>query len=392
MGRSVRIRIREFWGRCFRGGWSFGKARRNALLAGARKRARPAALIRLLSPAPPLTCRPSADMRGYRGVKYFLFIFCYVFWVLSAILIAVGIYAKVAKEKDVVDTLTVDPALLFMAVGSLTFSIAFLGCFGALRNATCLLKTVGCRGPPLASSPFDGALPFLRTSPVRLHPGDLAPAAADGGSSRIRLHGRCDGANEAPDDENGASLPGGPRLGERHRLCAEEGNLDVAQPSRPFPRLPQALGPQLRCCGVDGFKDWSRNVYFQCSDSNPSLEACGVPFSCCVPPANQTVPNTMCGFGTQLHPRELAERHVFPDGCAEKIAGWLGQNVKMAAGLAGGLLLLEICVMSLAWAQACWINKVRRRRRKHRAALASKSASHKKEDVWLPAFADFDAQ
>ncbi|XP_077573701.1 uncharacterized protein LOC144197033 isoform X4 [Stigmatopora nigra] len=141
MGRSVRIRIREFWGRCFRGGWSFGKARRNALLAGARKRARPAALIRLLSPAPPLTCRPSADMRGYRGVKYFLFIFCYVFWVLSAILIAVGIYAKVAKEKDVVDTLTVDPALLFMAVGSLTFSIAFLGCFGALRNATCLLKT-----------------------------------------------------------------------------------------------------------------------------------------------------------------------------------------------------------------------------------------------------------
>lgn len=44
---------------------------------------------------------------------------------------------------DVVDTLAVDPALLLIVVGSLMFLITFLGCFGALRNATCLLKTVG---------------------------------------------------------------------------------------------------------------------------------------------------------------------------------------------------------------------------------------------------------
>ncbi|XP_077463921.1 uncharacterized protein LOC144079188 isoform X2 [Stigmatopora argus] len=189
-------------------------------------------------------------MRGYRGVKYFLFIFCYVFWVLSAILIAVGIYAKVAKEKDVVDTLTVDPALLLMAVGSLTFSIAFLGCFGALRNAICLLKTVGRRGPPLASTPLDGALPFLRTSPVRLHPGGLAPAAADGGNSGIRLHGSGDGANAAADDENGASLPGGPRLGERHRLCAEE--AAVLRCGRLQGLVPERLLPVLRLQSQSG--------------------------------------------------------------------------------------------------------------------------------------------
>ncbi|KAK7889166.1 hypothetical protein WMY93_024726 [Mugilogobius chulae] len=80
-------------------------------------------------------------MRGYRGVKYTLFICCYIFWVVSALLIAVGIYAKVAKEKDVVDTLTLDPALLLIVVGSVTFLITFLGCWGALRNAPCLLKT-----------------------------------------------------------------------------------------------------------------------------------------------------------------------------------------------------------------------------------------------------------
>lgn len=43
---------------------------------------------------------------------------------------------------DVVDTLMVDPALLLIVVGSVMFLITFLGCFGALRNTICLLKTV----------------------------------------------------------------------------------------------------------------------------------------------------------------------------------------------------------------------------------------------------------
>ncbi|XP_034021548.1 tetraspanin-33-like [Thalassophryne amazonica] len=60
--------------------------------------------------------------------------------VISGVLTAVGVYAKIAKEKDVVDTITVDPALLLITVGSLMFLITFLGCFGALRNTTCLLK------------------------------------------------------------------------------------------------------------------------------------------------------------------------------------------------------------------------------------------------------------
>lgn len=91
-------------------------------------------------------------------------------------MIAVGIYAKVAKENgtglpflsdelhfsmcyiygmllelslqkiscftDVVDTLATDPALLLITVGSLTFIITFLGCFGALRDGVILLKMV----------------------------------------------------------------------------------------------------------------------------------------------------------------------------------------------------------------------------------------------------------
>ncbi|XP_051929969.1 tetraspanin-33 [Hippocampus zosterae] len=279
-------------------------------------------------------------MRGYRGVKYFLFISCYVFWVLSAVLIAVGVYAKVAKEKDVVDTLALDPALLLMAVGSLTFFVTFLGCLGALRNAGCLLKT------------FASILALLLL--LQLSAAIAAALFTDAVMERTEhlMMKAVVGYREDRDLENA---------------------IDFVQ-------------KKFRCCGVEGYKDWSGNVYFQCSDANPSLEACGVPFSCCVVHGNQSVPNTMCGFGAQLQERSLARRDVFPDGCLDKIAQWLKQNARMAGGLAGGLLLLQSCVMSLAWAQVCCINKVGRR------AAARSAPKRPKDAVWLPAFADFDRQ
>ena len=51
---------------------------------------------------------------------------------------------------------------------------------------------------------------------------------------------------------------------------------------------------QWECCGAFGADDWNLNIYFNCTDSNPSREKCGVPFSCCTkdpavcPPAEHT--------------------------------------------------------------------------------------------------------
>ena len=42
------------------------------------------------------------------------------------------------------------------------------------------------------------------------------------------------------------------------------------------------LPPQWSCCGARGPNDWNLNIYFNCTDLNPSRERCGVPFSCCV--------------------------------------------------------------------------------------------------------------
>ena len=85
------------------------------------------------------------------------------------------------------------------------------------------------------------------------------------------------------------------------------------------------------------YRDWSKNEYFNCTDpdENPSVERCGVPFSCCIPHstrvtkgdceyASRTVcldlklcfhlctelENIMCGFGVQAMDKAEQEAKV----------------------------------------------------------------------------------
>ncbi|KAM4739852.1 tetraspanin-33 isoform 2-T2 [Anableps anableps] len=236
-------------------------------------------------------------MRGYRGIKYTLFIFCYCFWVVSAVLIAVGIYAKVAKEKDVVDTLTVDPALLLIVVGSLMFLITFLGCFGALRNATCLLKMfLVILGVVFLLQIAAGAVGYVFTDMVMERTEKLMMKAV------VRYR-------EDQDLENA---------------------IDFIQ--------------------------------------------------------RKTVLNTMCGYGMQQEQEGSAREHIFTTGCLEKIIMWAQNNLLLVAGLTGGLLLLEVCMMGLAGTQMAWVQKVQRRQKDSEA----RSREERKERLWFPPFADFN--
>ncbi|XP_003977565.2 tetraspanin-33 isoform X1 [Takifugu rubripes] len=283
-------------------------------------------------------------MRGYRTIKYTLFTFCYCFWVVSAVLTAVGIYAKVAKEKDVVDTLALDPALLLIVVGSFMFLITFFGCFGALRNSAHLLKTfLGILVAVLLLQVTAGVLGYLFT--------DLVMERTEKLMMKTVVRYR-----EDRDLENA---------------------IDFIQ-------------KKFQCCGVESYKDWSRNIYFLCSDANPSVEACGVPFSCCTDQQNQTVLNTMCGFGMQSLDTGTAARDIFTAGCLEKIMGWTRTNMVLVGGLTAGLLLLEVCLICLASAQISIVNKVRKHQKNQESR--DRAASHRKESVWLPAFADIADQ
>ncbi|XP_010869642.1 tetraspanin-33 [Esox lucius] len=276
-------------------------------------------------------------IKRYRAIKYTLFACCYIFWVASAVLIAVGVYAKVAKEKDVVDTLTMDPALLLIIVGSLMLIITFFGCCGALRNGICLLKIfLGILVAILILQTVMAVLGYLFTDKIMERTKTFMEKAI------VRYR-------EDLDLEN---------------------VIDFVQ-------------KKLQCCGVHTYKDWSSNVYFHCSEENPSLEACGVPFSCCLRLRNETVFNTMCGYVAQSMNLSSAERIVYTAGCLDKVVWWGKQNLFLVGGITAGLLCLELCMITLASCQVSRIKAVQQRKKQD----SGKGRSRERLDsnVWVPA-------
>ncbi len=54
----------------------------------------------------------------------------------------------------------------------------------------------------------------------------------------------------------------------------------------------------LHCCGVNNYRNWESNIYFNCSSKLVgSVEACGVPASCC--------------RAEYFHVREFLKKHTF---------------------------------------------------------------------------------
>uniref|UniRef100_A0ABM5ENX5 Tetraspanin n=1 Tax=Pogona vitticeps TaxID=103695 RepID=A0ABM5ENX5_9SAUR len=228
-------------------------------------------------------------------IKYTLFAFCYLFWVASGLMVAVGIYARLSKEAGAMGSLLSDPSVVLFAVGALTFGTTFLGCLGALRDLTLLLKMFAWVLFLIFVLQIVAAiLGFFFSGMVMEKVSDLMGQAI----SRYR------------------------------------DNLDLQN-------LIDYIQKKFECCGVHSYRDWSQNVYFNCQDGNPSLERCAVPFSCCLRD-KETILNTMCGYGTQNLNSWQAESLVYTEGCLEKMAHWGRSNLLLVAGLACGLLILEV--------------------------------------------------
>ncbi|XP_039622503.1 tetraspanin-33 isoform X1 [Polypterus senegalus] len=244
-------------------------------------------------------------MKTSRAIKYTLFAFCYFFWVASALLIAVGIYAKLAKEGGIVDLLTTDPALMLIVIGSLMFVITFFGCLGALRDTSILLKIfAGIMAVVLILQITAAVLGFIFSDLVM----ERSEALVKRGISTYR------------------------------------NDLDLDN-------LIDFIQKKFQCCGSKSLRDWSANVYFHCDTSNPSLERCGVPFSCCIPEKEETVINTMCGYGVQSQRDWDLIDKIYVEGCLDKVVVWGRQNLLALGGITLGLFVLEIFMIVLASVQ-----------------------------------------
>ncbi|XP_051946895.1 tetraspanin-2-like [Xyrauchen texanus] len=81
---------------------------------------------------------------GMKCVKYLLFIFNFIFWLMGSLVLAVGLWLRL--DRNIVTLLGEDgPETFFIGVyilivvGGLVMLVGFFGCCGAIRESQCLL-------------------------------------------------------------------------------------------------------------------------------------------------------------------------------------------------------------------------------------------------------------
>ncbi|XP_054501330.2 tetraspanin-10 [Agelaius phoeniceus] len=233
-----------------------------------------------------------------RCVRYLAFLWNLLFLLLGLLTLAVGVWGLLTKRSlpggERGAPLGSDPMLLFVLVGLGASAVSLAGCLGALRASPCLLRFF------LGALLVFGGLELL------------------GGLLLLLLRRRLRDA-----------------LQDLLLLCLLRYQED---PDLQF--LVDEVQRSLQCCGLESYRDWESNLYFNCS--SPGVQACGVPASCCREPLQGgSVPNAQCGFGALALGPAAAAALLHTGGCGAALAAGLrGQAGAIAAG-AVTLLLLE---------------------------------------------------
>ncbi|XP_076015094.1 tetraspanin-33 [Genypterus blacodes] len=232
-----------------------------------------------------------------RAVKYLLFVFNFLFWIIALVMVLIGVYARMMKHSEAAFAcLAVDPAVMLMVVGVLMFFLTFCGCVGSLRENICLLQTFCiCLTVIFLLQLIAGVLGFIFSDKARGKVTDVITNAI--------VHYR--------DDLDLQNL------------------IDFGQ-------------REFGCCGGVAYTDWNQNMYFNCTPGNPSLERCSVPFSCCVISKDKVVINTKCGQDMQNLDYQQADAFIFTNGCIDQLVDWIHSNLFMLGGIALGLAIPQL--------------------------------------------------
>uniref|UniRef100_A0A8C1Q018 Tetraspanin 5a n=1 Tax=Cyprinus carpio TaxID=7962 RepID=A0A8C1Q018_CYPCA len=217
-------------------------------------------------------------------IKYFIFGFNIIFW---------GVLSNISSITDLGGF---DPVWLFMVVGGVMFILGFAGCIGALRENTLLLKFF---------SVFLGIIFFLE-----LTAGVLAFVFKDWIKDQLNFF-------------------------INNNIRAYRDDIDLQN-------LIDFTQEYWECCGAFGADDWNLNIYFNCTDSNPSREKCGVPFSCCTKDPAEDVINTQCGYDVRAKPDAEQTTYINVKGCVPQFEKWLQDNLTVVAGIFIGIALLQV--------------------------------------------------
>lgn len=232
-------------------------------------------------------------------VKYLLFFFNVLFWLLGGACLAIGIYARfeTTSYSDFVGNVWSDPAFFFIIVGGIMFILGFTGCIGALRENICLLKF------------FSVALGVIFFLQILL---GVLVFIFKGEFEKI--------VKEKLEDT----------------VVKYRDNADLRS-------IIDKVQRDFECCGVTNYHDWNDNIYFNCSQE--TTESCGVPSSCC----KKDKDNKQCGYKIREdtpEKRTEAEDVIYTRGCAEGFSEWVEKNIILIGAIALGVAVVQIMGIS----------------------------------------------
>ncbi|XP_054709618.1 tetraspanin-5-like [Uloborus diversus] len=246
--------------------------------------------------------------------KYSLFFFNLLFWFVGGAMVGIGGWSfleeynyKGLPEVNNAFELFVHISVVVMVLGGIVFIISFAGCVGALRENPCLLK-------------------FYSFTLVLLFIGEMAATVL----AFVFPNQFIDALKEGLSKEPIAKY-------------RDDANLQ---------NVIDAFQTEFQCCGIsdEGYKDWSKNIYFNCSIQNKSPERCAVPFSCCRNPHNieSGLINVMCGYQMQNASSVInASEFIYSRGCIEAIQDYVVRNLHLVGGIFLGVSLIQLFAIYL---------------------------------------------
>ncbi|KAM9196930.1 tetraspanin-15 isoform 2-T2 [Dugong dugon] len=212
---------------------------------------------------------------SYLWLKFSLIIYSTVFWLIGALVLSVGIYAEVERQKyKTLESAFLAPAIILILLGVVMFIVSFIGVLASLRDNLCLLQSfMYILGICLIIELTGGVVALI-----------FRNQTIDFLNDNIRR-----GIENYYDD------------------------LD-------FKNIMDFVQKQFKCCGAEDYRDWTKNQYHDCNAPGPL--ACGVPYTCCFRNTRLSVQNI-----------------IYVRGCTNAVLIWLMDNYTIMAGILLGILL-----------------------------------------------------
>ncbi|XP_043537422.1 tetraspanin-15 isoform X1 [Chiloscyllium plagiosum] len=236
----------------------------------------------------------------YLLLKVTLGIFATFFWLLGLLILCIGIYAEVERQRNkTMDGFFIAPAIILLLLGLGMFTVSFAGMIGALRDNRLLLKVFKWTLVTVVVL----QLIFVIVSVLC--------------RNKVLL-----------------LFKANVREGIKHYYD----DLD-------FKNILDRIQIKFSCCGGDDYMDWAVNQYHACDAPGPL--ACGAPYTCCVRNQGDVI-NTQCGYQTLQLERSEVDGIIHARGCVDAVNLWFLDNIGITAGILAALLLPQFAGIVLS--------------------------------------------